>query len=40
MTELYLKKPDIIIFDNVKGVCLLIDTVLSGDRNVVRGEAY
>jgi hypothetical protein len=32
-------KPDIIIFDNVKGTCLLIDTALSGDRNVVRGEA-
>jgi len=33
------KKPDIIIFDSVKGTCLLIDTALSGDRNVVMGEA-
>jgi hypothetical protein len=34
------KKPDIIIiFYNIKGTCLLIDTALSGDRNVVRGEA-
>jgi hypothetical protein len=31
-------KPDIIIFDNVKETCLLIDTALSGDRNVVRVE--
>ena len=33
------KKPDIIIFDNVRGTYLLIDTALSGDRNVVRVEA-
>jgi hypothetical protein len=33
------RKPDIIICDNVKGTCLLIDTALSGDINVIRGEA-
>jgi len=29
-------KPDIIIRDNVKGTCMLIDVAISGDRNVVK----
>jgi hypothetical protein len=32
-------KPDIIICDNVKETCMLIDVVISGDRNVVKKEA-
>ena len=32
-------KPDIIIRDNEKGTCMLIDVVISGDRNVVKKEA-
>ena len=28
------KKPDIIISDNEKGTCMLIDVAISGDRNV------
>ena len=32
-------KPDIIIRDNVKGTCMLIDVAVSGDRNVVKKEA-
>ena len=32
-------KPDIIIRDNEKGTCLLIDVVISGDRNVIKKEA-
>ena len=27
-------KPDIIIRDNEKGTCMLIDVAISGDRNV------
>ena len=29
-------KPDIIIRDNEKGTCMLIDVALSGDRNVIK----
>jgi len=32
-------KPDIIIRDNEKGTCTLIDVVISGDRNVIKKEA-
>ena len=32
-------KPDIIIGDNEKGTCMLIDTAISGDRNVIKKEA-
>jgi len=32
-------KPDIIIRDNEKGTCLLIDVTISGDRNVIKKEA-
>ena len=28
-------KPDIIIRDNEKGTCMLIDVAISGDRNVI-----
>jgi len=28
-------KPDIIIRDNEKGTCMLIDVAVSGDRNVI-----
>jgi hypothetical protein len=29
-------KPDIIIQDNEKGTCMLIDAAIPGDRNVVK----
>jgi len=29
-------KPDIIIRDNEKGTCVLIDVAISGDRNVIK----
>jgi hypothetical protein len=29
-------KPDIIIRDNVKGTCMLIDVGIPGDRNVIK----
>jgi hypothetical protein len=29
-------KPDIIIRDNKKGTCMLIDVAISGDRNVIK----
>jgi len=29
-------KPDIIIRDNDKGTCMLIDVAISGDRNVIK----
>jgi len=29
-------KPDIIICDNEKGTCMLIDVAISGDRNVIK----
>jgi hypothetical protein len=32
-------KPDIIIRDNEKGKCMLIDVAISGDRNVIKKEA-
>ena len=32
-------KPVIIIRDNEKGTCMLIDVAISGDRNVVKKEA-
>ena len=32
-------KPDIIIRDNEKGICMLIDVAISGDRNVIKREA-
>jgi len=32
-------KPDIIICDNEKGTCTLIDVTVSGDRNVIKKEA-
>jgi len=32
-------KPDIIIRDNEKGTCMLIDVAISGDGNVIKKEA-
>jgi hypothetical protein len=32
-------KPDIIIHDNKKGTCILIDFAISGDRNAINKEA-
>ena len=32
-------KPDIIIRDNERGTCMLIDVAISGDRNVIKKEA-
>jgi len=32
-------KPDIIIRDNEKGTCMLIDAAISGERNVIKKEA-
>jgi hypothetical protein len=32
-------KPDIIIRDNEKGTCMLLDVAISGDRNVIKKEA-
>ena len=32
-------KPDIIIRDNEKRTCLLIDVAIPGDRNVIKKEA-
>jgi len=32
-------KPDIIICDNEKGTCMLIDVAISGERNVIKKEA-
>jgi len=32
-------KPDIIISDNEKGTCVLIDVAISGDRNMIKKEA-
>ena len=32
-------KPDIIIRDNEKGTCMLIDLAISGDRYVIKKEA-
>ena len=32
-------KPDIIIRDNEKRTCILIDVAIPGDRNVIKKEA-
>ena len=32
-------KPEIIIRDNEKGTCMLIDVAISGDRDVIKKEA-
>ena len=32
-------KPDIIIRDNKRVTCMLIDVAISGDRNVIEKEA-
>jgi hypothetical protein len=32
-------KPDIIIHDNKEGTCMLFNTAISGDRNVIKKEA-
>jgi hypothetical protein len=32
-------EPDIIICDNEKGTCVLIDVAISGERNVIKKEA-
>jgi hypothetical protein len=32
-------KPDIVISDNEKGTCMLIDVAIPGDRNVIQKEA-
>jgi hypothetical protein len=32
-------KPDIIIRDNEKRTCILIDVAISGDRNMIKKEA-
>jgi len=32
-------KLDIVIRDNEKGTCMLIDVAISGDRNVIKKEA-
>jgi hypothetical protein len=32
-------KPDIIIWDNEKGVFMVIDVAIPGDRNVIKKEA-
>ena len=36
---LHNNKPDIIIRDNEKGTCVLIDVAISGDRNLIKKEA-
>jgi hypothetical protein len=35
----YNNKLDIIIRDNKKGTCILIDVAILGDRNVIKKEA-
>jgi hypothetical protein len=32
-------KPDVIIRDNEKGTCMLIDVAISEDRNMIKKEA-
>ena len=39
LTTIPNNKPDIIIRDNEKGTCMLIDVAISGDRNVIKKEA-
>jgi hypothetical protein len=34
------KKPENIIRDTKQGICMLIDTEISGDRNVIKKEAF
>ena len=34
-----INKPDIVIRDNGKRTCMLIDVAISGDRNVIKKEA-
>jgi hypothetical protein len=34
-----INKPHIIIRDNEKGTCMLIDVAIPGDRNVIKKEA-
>jgi hypothetical protein len=36
---IYNYKPDLIIRDNEKRICILIDVAVSGDRNVIKKEA-
>jgi hypothetical protein len=36
---IHYNKPNIIIRDNEKGTCMLIDAAISGDRNVIKKEA-
>ena len=31
-------KPDVIIHDNEKATCMLIDVTISGERNVIKKE--
>jgi hypothetical protein len=38
-TTIHNNKPDIIICEDEKGTCMLIDVATSGDRNVVKKEA-
>jgi len=33
-------KPDIIVRDNEKGTCMLIEVAISGDRNVIKKKVY
>jgi hypothetical protein len=35
---IHINKPNIIICDNEKGTCMLIDVAISGDRNVITKE--
>jgi hypothetical protein len=32
-------KPDVVIWSNEKGTCMLIDAAIPGDRNVINKEA-
>ena len=34
-----INKPDLIVRDNEKGTCMLIDVAISGDRNVIKKKA-
>jgi hypothetical protein len=39
VTELFLTTPDIIIRDNEKRTCVLIEVAISGEINVIKKEA-
>jgi len=39
LTTIPNNKPEIIIRDNEKGTCMLIDVAVSGDRNAIKKEA-